>query len=162
MALIYLLLGILSSALVSICMRISEKKIRSNVGMLTVNYLTCTVFAALYTGGWTLDTPLYATCGLGILNGVLYLASFLLLQRNIRRSGVVLLSASISYFTCLTKPAVLLMIFLSGIGAFPVCFYNHRFVILSGAKRSRTFLPRSQTRKARLILVSLGFRLRSG
>lgn len=90
MALIYLLLGIFSSALVSICMRLSEKKIRSNVGMLTVNYLTCTVFAALYTKGWTMDTPLYATCGLGLLNGVLYLASFLLLQRNIRRSGVVL------------------------------------------------------------------------
>lgn len=86
----YLLLGILSSALVSICMRLSERKIRSNLGMLTVNYLTCTVLAAMYTRNWTMGRELYATGGLGLVNGVLYLTSFILLQRNVRRSGVVL------------------------------------------------------------------------
>ena len=36
---IYLILAILSSALVSIIMRLSEKHVSGNVGMLAVNYL---------------------------------------------------------------------------------------------------------------------------
>lgn len=87
---IYLLLGIVSSALVSICMRLSETRIRSNLGMLTVNYLICAVLAALYTRDWAPGPELYLTAGLGVVNGVLYLVSFILLQRNVKRSGVVL------------------------------------------------------------------------
>lgn len=113
MALIYLLLGIVSSALVSICMRLSESRIRSNLGMLTVNYLTCTVLAALYTKEWTFGVPLYATCGLGLINGVLYLASFILFQRNVRRSGVVL-------------PATFMKLGLLVSIAVSVCFFGER------------------------------------
>lgn len=76
--------------MVSILMRLSETKIRSNLGMLVMNYLMCTVLAALYTHPWQLGPQLHITAGLGVVNGVLYLASFILLQRNVRRSGVVL------------------------------------------------------------------------
>lgn len=87
---IFLLLGIFSSAMVSILMRLSETRIRSNLGMLVMNYLMCTVLAVLYTDAWKLGPELHITAGLGVVNGVLYLTSFSLLQRNVQQSGVVL------------------------------------------------------------------------
>ena len=49
-----LLLAILSSALVSITMRLSETKIKNNLSMLAVNYIMCACLAYVYTGfsGW--------------------------------------------------------------------------------------------------------------
>lgn len=88
-----LLLAILSSALVSITMRLSETKIKNNIAMLAVNYIMCTFLAWAYTGfgSWFLAEPgSRATVLMGIFNGVLYLAGFVLLQRNIQTNGVVL------------------------------------------------------------------------
>lgn len=91
---IYLLLTIFSSALVSIVMRLSEYKIKNNIGMLTVNYLVCTLISAGYAAGsWPgLGAQLHLTAGFGVVNGLLYLISFVLLQINVRRNGVVLSS----------------------------------------------------------------------
>ena len=88
-----LLLAIASSALVSITMRLSETKIKNNTAMLAVNYIMCTFLAWVYTGFGSLcpvavGRQLAAT--LGGINGILYLAGFVLLQRNIRVNGVVL------------------------------------------------------------------------
>ena len=44
---IYLLLAILSSAMVSIVMRLSTNRVQNNVAMLVMNYLMCLVLAAL-------------------------------------------------------------------------------------------------------------------
>lgn len=90
---IYLLLAVLSSAMVSIIMRLSTDRIKNNVAMLVMNYLMCLVLAAGYTGLGDLfpavDT-LPATLGMGAVHGALYLGSFVLLQRNVKRNGVVL------------------------------------------------------------------------
>jgi len=45
-----LLLAVLSSALVSITMRLSESKVKNNVAMLAVNYVMCALLAWGYTG----------------------------------------------------------------------------------------------------------------
>jgi len=92
---LYLLLAIASSALVSIIMRLSDRKVTGNIAMLTVNYLMCVVVAAAYAGFGNLFP---ATGGLpgallmGSINGLLYLGGFVLLQINVRRNGVVLSS----------------------------------------------------------------------
>ena len=90
---LYLILAILSSALVSITMRLSTNRIRANVAMLAMNYLMCLCLAAAFTGIRNLfpaSPRLPQTLGLGAIHGVLYLASFVLLQVNVRRNGVVL------------------------------------------------------------------------
>lgn len=93
-----LLLAVISSALVSITMRFSETKIKNNIAMLAVNYLMCTFLAWAYTGlgsFFPMEPGRQTTVILGGINGVLYLAGFVLLQRNIRVNGVVLSSTFI-------------------------------------------------------------------
>ena len=93
-----LLLAILSSALVSITMRLSETKVKNNLAMLAVNYIMCTFLAWAYTGFgglYPMATGRQLAAVLGGVNGILYLAGFVLLQRNIRENGVVLSSTFI-------------------------------------------------------------------
>ena len=90
----YLLLAIVSSALISVVMRLSEKKITGNVAMLAMNYVTCLVVASAYAGFELLPASpaLPQTLAMGTVHGALFLCSFVLLQRNIQKSGVVLSS----------------------------------------------------------------------
>ena len=93
-----LLFAIVSSALVSVTMRLSEGKIKHNTAMLAVNYIMCAFLAWAYTGfgSWFLSgTGRQSTVIMGWINGILYLAGFVLLQRNIRTNGVVLSSTFI-------------------------------------------------------------------
>lgn len=95
---LYLLLAIASSALVSIIMRLSEAKIKNNLAMLAVNYIMCFFLAWAYVGFGGLYPFVQGrlqAVWMGIVNGVLYLAGFVLLQRNIRSNGVVLSSTFI-------------------------------------------------------------------
>lgn len=91
---LYLLLAILSSAMISIVSRLSEKQVTHNLGMLVMNYLMCALLGGFSAGLGTLFNPsdpqLAITTAMGCFNGILYLVSFLLLQVNIRHSGVVL------------------------------------------------------------------------
>lgn len=90
---IYLLLAILSSAMVSIVMRLSTNRVQNNVAMLVMNYLMCLVLAGMYTGFGNLFPQagmLPQTLGMGAIHGALYLASFVLLQVNVKKNGVVL------------------------------------------------------------------------
>ncbi len=92
---VYLLLAIASSAMIAVIMRLSSRAVRGNISMLAVNYLTCLALGAWYAGGALLpthDPALALTAGLGAVNGALYLAGFVLLQYNTRKSGVVLSS----------------------------------------------------------------------
>lgn len=92
---LYLLLAIVSSAMVSVIMRLSSEKVSGNVGMLAVNYLMCLAMAWAYAG-WDGFLP----CGhgapaavlMGAVNGCFYLAGFLLLQTGVKKYGVVLSS----------------------------------------------------------------------
>lgn len=92
---VYLLLAIASSAAIAIVMRISGQKVKASSRMLAVNYITCLVLSALYAGFqvFPLRDPGFPTAvTMGLVNGALYLAGFVLLQYNTRKSGVVLSS----------------------------------------------------------------------
>ena len=89
---LFLILAVLSSALVSITMRLSDTKIQNNIGMLAANYLMCLALSVGYAGFdlFPAVQGLSLARNLGIINGILYLAGFVLLQWNIRKNGVVL------------------------------------------------------------------------
>lgn len=93
-----LILAICSSALVSITMRLSESKVKNNIAMLAVNYIMCAVLAWGYTGfdqWYPAVLGMNRACQMGLVNGVLYLAGFVLLQKNVHTNGVVLSSTFI-------------------------------------------------------------------
>ena len=46
----YLILAIASSALVSVIMRLSDRKVTGNIAMLAVNYLMCVAVSVFYAG----------------------------------------------------------------------------------------------------------------
>lgn len=90
---VYLLLAIASSSLVAIVMRTSEKYVKGNHGMLAINYVICTLMAAIYSGLGNLFPKVEGigfTLGLGAGTGVIYLAGLLLVQLNIQKNGVVM------------------------------------------------------------------------
>ena len=92
---IYLLLAIMCSALISIVMRLSERYTSGGVGMLGINYLMCIIIAGLTSGVGNLFPQIDGfgfTLGLGTLNGIIYLSGFMLLQMNVKRNGVVMAS----------------------------------------------------------------------
>ena len=90
---LYLILAIASSMLVSVCMRLSEGKAKNNISMLATNYAMCTLLSLAFAGSIDLfpkaDGLVFAL-GLGLVSGAMYLGSFMLLQWNIRVNGVVL------------------------------------------------------------------------
>lgn len=93
----YLLLAIASSAMVSVCMRVSEKHVNNTMAMFTANYAVCLAMSRFYMGTIRILTPengIAKAIVLGIVSGLLYLVCFVLLRQNIRYNGVVLSSAS--------------------------------------------------------------------
>ena len=92
---IYLILAVLSSSMISVIMRLSSDKIKANLSMLAVNYTVCSLLSAGYAGFNILpfgEAGFGVTAILGILSGVLFLVSFMLLQSNTRKNGIVLSS----------------------------------------------------------------------
>ncbi len=93
---VYLALAVLSSALISVIMRLSSDRVKNNLSMLAMNYLTCMIMAGLFVGGfWKLfpqSPQLPSALGMGAVHGVLYLLSFMLFQYNVKKNGVVLSS----------------------------------------------------------------------
>ena len=91
---LYLILAIASSAMIAVIMRISSRTVKGDIGMLAMNYLTCLLLGAWYAGFrlFPQSSGVPMTVGMGALNGILYLAGFVLLQYNTRTNGVVLSS----------------------------------------------------------------------
>lgn len=85
----YLILAIVSSTLISLIMRTSERYRDNALSMLAINYITCLVLA-LFTTPWDSVTLEPVSLGLGSLQGFLYLTCFILLQYNISRNGIIL------------------------------------------------------------------------
>jgi len=93
---IYLLLAIASSTLVSVAMRLSEKHIQNNMGMFIANYGICIVLARLFMGStalFTTESGITMAVLQGVFSGFLYLASLFLMERNMHHNGIVLTSA---------------------------------------------------------------------
>ena len=90
---IYLILAVVSSMLVSVCMRLSEGKAKNNISMLATNYAMCTLLSVAFAGSLDLFPEAEGmgfALGLGVVSGAMFLGSFMLLQWNIRVNGVVL------------------------------------------------------------------------
>lgn len=90
---IYLILAVASSAVLSLMMRISGAKVHGKVSMLAINYLMCLIMAIVFAGGSSFF-PKVSGVGLagilGAVNGILYVSGFVLYQFNIRKNGVVM------------------------------------------------------------------------
>lgn len=93
---LYLLLAIASSTLVSVAMRLSENHIKNNIGMFIANYATCILLSFFFMGG-NLSSAGESGLGMalfqGVFSGFLYLASLYLMERNMFHNGIVLTSA---------------------------------------------------------------------
>lgn len=90
---VYLILAVVSSMLVSVCMRLSEGKAKNNISMLATNYAMCALMSLYFAGSVNLfskEEGIGFALGLGLVSGAMYLGSFMLLQWNIRVNGVVL------------------------------------------------------------------------
>ncbi len=92
---IYLILAIASSALVSLSLRASEGHIQNKYGMLLVNYVICAVASALYMNkdlNYLAQSGTGFMLGIGVVNGLLYLGTLLMMQYSTTHNGVVLSS----------------------------------------------------------------------
>ncbi len=90
---IFLLLAIATSAMISLFMRLSTDRVSNNMGMIAAGYLVSTTLAALHTDFSGFAQPGLGTAAvMGFVNGALYLMGLVLMQRNILKSGVVLTS----------------------------------------------------------------------
>lgn len=92
---VYLLLAILSSVTISLLMRVSADRVSGRLSMLCANYLVCLTLGAVHAGFGALAPAVPgfpAALGMGAVNGVLFLASFILFQSNTRQNGMVLSS----------------------------------------------------------------------
>ena len=90
---IYLILAVLSSAGISLVMRLSVDHVKNNLTMLAAGYLSCTILALIYTGAGHVSIQaegLSTTILLAVVAGFLLLAGFVCLQWNTRENGVVL------------------------------------------------------------------------
>ncbi|MGI5977540.1 MAG: EamA family transporter [Candidatus Limivicinus sp.] len=89
----YLILAILSSAAVSLVMRLGVNHVRNNISMLAAGYLSCTILALIHTGiGRASLSPegLPVTAALALTAGFLLLAGFVMLQLSVKLNGVIL------------------------------------------------------------------------
>ena len=94
---LYLFMAVVSSALVSLLMRLSEKYVRGNMVMFSANYAACMAVSLIYMGrvrppGDGAGTGTAVT--LGAVTGFLYLAGFVLLRKNVNCNGVILSGAA--------------------------------------------------------------------
>lgn len=87
---VYLILSILTSSLLSILMRMSEGRTGARGWMLATNYVVCAGLSAAYLGPVQPGQALAAPIGLGVVNGGFYVLGLVLMQMNIRRNGIVL------------------------------------------------------------------------
>ena len=90
---LYLILAVLTSAAVSLVMRLSVDHVKNNISMLSMCYLSCSILGGLHalSGHIRLSGEgLPVTVGIGIAASVLLLSGFLCLQMNVKVNGVVL------------------------------------------------------------------------
>ncbi len=109
---VFLCLAVLSSSAISLIMRCSTHRVSARLSMLSVNYFVCALLGAAYAG-FDLVCPdisgFPVTVALGIAGGILFLVSFMLLQWNTARNGIVL--SSVFMKLGLLVPMVLSVLF---------------------------------------------------
>ena len=90
-----LIASILASAFIAVIMRLSSDRVHSPLAMLFSNYMICTLLGIIYTD-FQIFLPqvpgYFGTLGMSLINGCMYLGSFMLFQYSTRKNGVVLSS----------------------------------------------------------------------
>lgn len=145
---LYLILAIVGSAMLSVFMRLSTDKVKSNFGMLAMNYVACIIIAMIDTGVDNLFPAvptLPATLGMGAINGFLYLLAFVLLQRSVKENGVVL-SSTFMKLGLLVSIAVSVIFFkevpqLLQIAGFCLAVFAIILINQDGSKSGGNFTP---------------------
>lgn len=91
---VYLLLAILCSSIISIVMKLSKNFIKNKMMMFVTNYIVCTICSLFFIGNIDMieKSEFVFPIWFGIITGFGYLGCFLLLELNIRKNGVVLSS----------------------------------------------------------------------
>ena len=91
---LFLVLAILGGSMLSIVMRMSEGRIQSKSTMLAVNYITCMLLCGCYMNfDLSIGTEKSGlTLLLGMITGVFYVLSLIVMQSSIRKNGVILSS----------------------------------------------------------------------
>lgn len=90
---INLIMAIVTSSLISILMRVSEKQVKNTLAMFFSNYLICTILSKVYirdVSVFSIQQGSSLAIGLGVVGGIFFLLSFYLLRFNIQKNGVVL------------------------------------------------------------------------
>lgn len=109
---VYLILAILSSACVSILMRLSEARAKNSMVLFLSNYTVCAFVSTLFIRNSSLFPAgggIGYAMGLGVIGGVFFLGSLFLLRLNIRKNGVVL--SSIFMKLGVLVPIIMAMVF---------------------------------------------------
>ena len=92
---LYLLLAIASSSLISVIMRLTESRLSNQMVMVTVNYAVCFGLSLAYVDwantGFLGSSP-QSSIVIGLIAGVLYLAGFVFMKFNMQENGIVLAS----------------------------------------------------------------------
>ena len=92
---VYLILAVAASSLVSVLMRLSEDHVKNNYAMFMANYFVCSAIAFCFAAD---KLPLASTeglpfaLGLGLFSGCCFLLNFVLLKKCIGKNGVMLSS----------------------------------------------------------------------
>lgn len=92
---LYLLLAIAGSVMISIVMRLSEKHIKNEMGMFMANYTTCILLSFLFMNqgmNYPKGNAVTSIVIMGVVSGILYLASFVFLKLNMKYNGIVMAS----------------------------------------------------------------------
>lgn len=94
---IYLVLAIVCSLMISITLRVSEKYVKNEMGMFMTNYIICILLSLGMMQDKTQLVSLVSRSGsltvaLGVIAGVLYLGNFVLLKFNMAHNGIVMSS----------------------------------------------------------------------
>lgn len=114
---LYLILAIVTNSLLSIIMRLGEGRVKCRNAMFAANYLTCSLMAIGFMGPAHLiptGAGVPHALILGLLNGVVYLSSLILMQKNIHINGVVLPSV-FSRIGALIVPLIVSILFFGDI-----------------------------------------------
>lgn len=92
---LFLVAGFVCSALVSLILKVADRKDCNRYGMLTINYASCIIPFLLTQAGKPLPEPDadFALClGFAAVNSLFYLAGMVVNQLNVRRNGAILQS----------------------------------------------------------------------
>ena len=91
---IYLLLGIISSASISLVFKFFGDQQGNRYGIIIGNYLTCIAISLIMTGGiGPVVSAAAITYGLGVIGGFLFVAGLVSIQSSVAANGATLTSA---------------------------------------------------------------------